>query len=1080
MPRVPTPYDTAAPTVEVPRSTAQIDERVAQRIGSSGHQIGNAIASIGAAFGEIGNRQAAVADQTAEGRAKLDWYKFDNEAWDGLKSNAKEDGSGWDNAGSIYDKGRQDILNKYPIADPKRREALNLFMEHQVAERGFRAGREKLAAQKQYNIGIEDKEIEGAAASVEANPNQEMVDAKRSALHSLVDGGRGIYHNDAAIEARKRAIESALVMGQWRGLMKTDPDAAMELRQKILGGQYQIDQPAATPGPQSSAGDAKSYLKTRLAPGYESRTSDIENLHPVTQDRLAAFVQAGQEAGYDISVISGHRSNERQAVLWQQALNKYGSADEARKYVAPPGKSTHQTGEAVDLQYGDRKAGLGGTETPSVKWAHANAEKFGLTFPLGHEDWHIEPNEARAGKNYDASKTYYKGGAASNDGGITPKLTAYSPQAGGDLAKMEGGYAAAKPGPDGKAEVRTLEDFAAGKSPYITIAGDPDQNGKKYTIPRIEWIDSSGKQQVSENVPAVVHDTGSAFKGVGTSKFDIAVAHDMTNAQMNAQPFLKGGVKLVEDGGGKKPPVPMGERGIAGFSRGGNGTQVASLGNDAPASVNGHTAAAEPQASPYAGRIAEIAQSKPDTKISEVFKPDEIAALTKQYPAIGEIVGSEAVGQLSVGDIAGLVKSSTVKGIASGGNPADDPIARIRAVAGDQPNTALTDVFDEAKLAELAKKFPAIANIGDLQGATVGDAIKIFDAFDAARAQEASAAKDRERIAGRLVPGQTFTVNSKNGPVSISADAVNALDRKTIQEMSGLTVEAQKVRTAEQAAIASDMMRKQLANVETTGKDHSAFNDQALTAALAKNPKALANFRHKVEIARTVYKATDNAVNLPNETLDDRIRVLDQSVLDAAGDVDPDTQAAFARASKRVEALKTAREKDPARAVAGSTEVKAVLDTIPGGEPKNKSHMFQIADATMKAQARLGIAQIPITQSQGKLYMSDIINAPEAKKNAVALETARKLNDTYGSLAPQVMAAAAKFAHGDSQDDRDRLDLAAKRVARESSMSNVDKAIGNKPEEKSSWWGSLFGSGKSDKRQDQLPPNQFLKFGDPR
>lgn len=135
------------------------------------------------------------------------------------------------------------------------------------------------------------------------------------------------------------------------------------------------------------------------------------------------------------------------------------------------------------------------------------------------------------------------GGGGQAGGGITPKLTAYSPQAGG--SQMEGGYAAAKPGPDGKAEVRTLEDVRDGKSDYITIAGDPSQNGKSYIIPEIKWIDKNGKLQISQNIKAVVHDTGSAFKGKGEERFDIPVAKDMTDAQMNAQPFLRGGVKLV-------------------------------------------------------------------------------------------------------------------------------------------------------------------------------------------------------------------------------------------------------------------------------------------------------------------------------------------------------------------------------------------------------------------------------------------------------------------------------------------------------------------------------------------------------
>jgi hypothetical protein len=124
--------------------------------------------------------------------------------------------------------------------------------------------------------------------------------------------------------------------------------------------------------------------------------------------------------------------------------------------------------------------------------------------------------------------------------------TAYSPQKGGD--KMEGGYSSAKPGPDGKAEVRTLADYSAGRSKYVTVAGDPSENGKKYIIPEITYRDASGKEVTEKNVPVVVHDTGSAFKGKGTSAFDIAVDRDLKDADINKQPFSKQHVEFIPEG----------------------------------------------------------------------------------------------------------------------------------------------------------------------------------------------------------------------------------------------------------------------------------------------------------------------------------------------------------------------------------------------------------------------------------------------------------------------------------------------------------------------------------------------------
>lgn len=90
-----------------------------------------------------------------------------------------------------------------------------------------------------------------------------------------------------------------------------------------------------------------------------------------------------------ISVFSGYRSPEKQAGLYAAALQKYGGPQAARKWVAPPGHSQHERGFASDLQYA----------TPAASaWAHANASRYGLTFPLGNEPWHVEPVGARQGQ----------------------------------------------------------------------------------------------------------------------------------------------------------------------------------------------------------------------------------------------------------------------------------------------------------------------------------------------------------------------------------------------------------------------------------------------------------------------------------------------------------------------------------------------------------------------------------------------------------------------------------------------------------------------------------------------------------
>ncbi|MFG1211035.1 hypothetical protein V5F72_01275 [Xanthobacter flavus] len=114
--------------------------------------------------------------------------------------------------------------------------------------------------------------------------------------------------------------------------------------------------------------------------------------------------------------------------------------------------------------------------------------------------------------------------------GPAPRATTYSPQRAGD--PMEGGYASSRPGPDGQAVVRTLEDFRTGQAPYVTIAGNPALYGRSYTIPEVSY-QAGGQRHVLRDVPVVVHDTGGAFRNSPEGRFDVPVGRDLGPADTN-------------------------------------------------------------------------------------------------------------------------------------------------------------------------------------------------------------------------------------------------------------------------------------------------------------------------------------------------------------------------------------------------------------------------------------------------------------------------------------------------------------------------------------------------------------------
>jgi LAS superfamily LD-carboxypeptidase LdcB len=95
--------------------------------------------------------------------------------------------------------------------------------------------------------------------------------------------------------------------------------------------------------------------------------------------QIQSMIAAARAAGFTVGVGAGGgwRSYQQQVDL-KASWTKRGKAYMA----ATPGKSRHGWGLAADLEFGSDAA---------RKWAHANAAKFGLRFPMSYESWHIEP-----------------------------------------------------------------------------------------------------------------------------------------------------------------------------------------------------------------------------------------------------------------------------------------------------------------------------------------------------------------------------------------------------------------------------------------------------------------------------------------------------------------------------------------------------------------------------------------------------------------------------------------------------------------------------------------------------------------
>jgi len=121
-----------------------------------------------------------------------------------------------------------------------------------------------------------------------------------------------------------------------------------------------------------------------IATGESIELSDeslpsLANLDPALLDAVRQAAAAAENDGIHITVTSGWRSSAYQQWLLDQAIARYGSAEEASKWVSTPETSRHVTGEAIDIGPFD-----------ATLWMQTNGPTFGLCQIYSNELWHYE------------------------------------------------------------------------------------------------------------------------------------------------------------------------------------------------------------------------------------------------------------------------------------------------------------------------------------------------------------------------------------------------------------------------------------------------------------------------------------------------------------------------------------------------------------------------------------------------------------------------------------------------------------------------------------------------------------------
>lgn len=117
--------------------------------------------------------------------------------------------------------------------------------------------------------------------------------------------------------------------------------------------------------------------------GSTPKPGVANGLHPGLLAALDEARRAAAPAGHAIPVASGFRSVEKQLATLDEAIEKYGTREQAEHWVFPPERSMHTRGLAIDIGDG-----------PSADWLLIHGGRFGLCKTLAWEWWHFEWRES--------------------------------------------------------------------------------------------------------------------------------------------------------------------------------------------------------------------------------------------------------------------------------------------------------------------------------------------------------------------------------------------------------------------------------------------------------------------------------------------------------------------------------------------------------------------------------------------------------------------------------------------------------------------------------------------------------------
>lgn len=142
-----------------------------------------------------------------------------------------------------------------------------------------------------------------------------------------------------------------------------------------------IDIPSGAQATEHRASPVSVDTRPRQEPRGTAFDSDDAAVRNLDSDLRRALKQAASDASSEVTfeVNSGWRSPAQQKQLFREAVATYGSTQAAARWVAPPDKSAHVSGDAVDIG-----------PTAAATWLARHGADYGLCRTYRNEPWHFE------------------------------------------------------------------------------------------------------------------------------------------------------------------------------------------------------------------------------------------------------------------------------------------------------------------------------------------------------------------------------------------------------------------------------------------------------------------------------------------------------------------------------------------------------------------------------------------------------------------------------------------------------------------------------------------------------------------